>query len=158
MSVARPIVYATFTRRFWALVLDIIIVLTAIGSISTITNDHHATELACAFAVIYVIGLTAEGGTIGKRLLSLRVARLADGANLGLVRAMLRELIGRPISALALGLGYLWMLDDDDRQTWHDHLGGSVVVRELPAHAGPAWREAPPWRSARATESQGEAT
>lgn len=143
---ATQVVYATFTRRFWALVLDLLILLIGIGSISAITNGNHAQALGLLFAVIYVLGLTAEGGTIGKRLLQLRVVRRDNGARIGLVRAMLRELIGRPLSELSLGLGFLWMLDDNDRQTWHDHIASSIVVREISARPGPDWRLAPPWR------------
>ena len=31
--------------------------------------------------------------------------------------------------ALVFGLGYLWMLWDDKKQTWHDKVVGSIVVK-----------------------------
>ena len=33
------------------------------------------------------------------------------------------------VSGLACGLGYLWMLWDPQRQTWHDKAAGTYVVR-----------------------------
>ena len=33
------------------------------------------------------------------------------------------------LSAAALGLGYLWVAFDDRKQTWHDKIAGTVVLR-----------------------------
>jgi uncharacterized RDD family membrane protein YckC len=49
------------------------------------------------------------------------------GAALGFGRAALRFL-ARALSAFAVGLGYLWMLWDPERRTWHDKLTDAVVV------------------------------
>jgi uncharacterized RDD family membrane protein YckC len=32
-------------------------------------------------------------------------------------------------SIAALGLGCLWMLNDPERQTWHDKIAGTIVVK-----------------------------
>jgi uncharacterized RDD family membrane protein YckC len=42
-------------------------------------------------------------------------------------RGLVREL-GRILSAIPFYLGYLWMLWDPEKQTWHDKLVRSVVV------------------------------
>ena len=68
-----------------------------------------------------------SGQTLGKRLLGIRVMDFETGAPLGFGRAALRQ-IARGLSALALGLGYLWMLWDPERRTWHDKLTDGVVV------------------------------
>jgi len=41
---------------------------------------------------------------------------------------LLREWIGRWLSGLLFGLGYLWILLDKDRQAWHDKLASTYVV------------------------------
>ncbi|MBV9001651.1 MAG: RDD family protein, partial [Solirubrobacterales bacterium] len=38
--------------------------------------------------------------------------------------------LGSILSALAIYIGYLWMLWDGERQTWHDKFVHSVVVPE----------------------------
>jgi hypothetical protein len=49
----------------------------------------------------------------------IRVIGFAEPGPIGYGRAFIRA-IGRYISAIALLIGYLWMLWDDERQTWHD--------------------------------------
>jgi len=41
---------------------------------------------------------------------------------------LVRETIGKLISGLVFSLGYLWLLWDKDRQTWHDKLVSTVVM------------------------------
>jgi uncharacterized RDD family membrane protein YckC len=41
---------------------------------------------------------------------------------------LLRERIGRWLSGLVFGLGYLWILLDKDRQAWYDKLASTYVV------------------------------
>ena len=36
--------------------------------------------------------------------------------------------IGRIVSGIVIFLGYLWMIWDGEKQTWHDKMAGSVVV------------------------------
>lgn len=40
----------------------------------------------------------------------------------------LLEIIGRFLSGLFFGLGYLWALFDKNGQEWHDKLTGIVVL------------------------------
>jgi uncharacterized RDD family membrane protein YckC len=76
--------------------------------------------------------VTLEGGrrgqTLGKRLLGIRVVDVDDAGPIGRARALLRH-VGRYVSGLACGIGYLWMLWDDREQTWHDKMARAVVVR-----------------------------
>jgi len=66
------------------------------------------------------------GQTPGKALLGVRVV-CCDGRKLGFFRALLRY-TGYLVSALPLGLGFLWVLVDDRRQAFHDRLAGTFVV------------------------------
>lgn len=69
------------------------------------------------------------GQTLGKRVCNIRVVAAATGepgigVGLGVARYF-----SRMLSSIPLGLGYFWMLWDDRRQTWHDKLAGTLVVR-----------------------------
>ena len=61
--------------------------------------------------------------------MSIRVVDLRDGtgAPIGYGRALGRALMSI-VSGVVLLLGYLWMIWDSEKQTWHDKVVGSVVV------------------------------
>ena len=67
------------------------------------------------------------GQTLGKRALSVRVVDAHTGAPSGVGRAIGRY-FARIISAIPCFLGFLWMLWDPNKQTWHDKMVGSFVV------------------------------
>ena len=68
-----------------------------------------------------------SGQTVGKKAVDIRVVLAADGGPLGWGTAMLRHLCSY-LSGLACLIGYLWMLWDSEKQTWHDKLSATVVV------------------------------
>jgi len=73
------------------------------------------------------------GQTPGKRFLGVRVVR-TDGKRLKWGNAIRRK-VGYWISAV-LFLGYLWVLIDNRRQAWHDHLAGTMVLYSWPEQGG----------------------
>lgn len=84
-------------------------------------------------ALLYDVLMTAGvGGTLGKRAAGIEV-RTIEGERLEVGRALGRSL-ARVISAVALGLGLLWIAGDRRKQGWHDKLAASVAVkrRHLP--------------------------
>jgi len=94
-----------------------------------------------AVGVLYeVVLLALWGRTLGKHLLGLRVARFTDGERPAWSQALLRVLLVSAavvaVDAVLPGLGalaavgiYLTALRDPLRRGWHDHAGGTVVVR-----------------------------
>jgi uncharacterized RDD family membrane protein YckC len=78
---------------------------------------------------IYVRAEGKTGQTWGRKIVGIRVVRVSDGLPPGFWRALGRELFGNIISGQILYLGYLWMIWDKDRQTWHDKVAGTVVVK-----------------------------
>jgi uncharacterized RDD family membrane protein YckC len=83
--------------------------------------------MAAAIAIAYPVGFwVLLGQTPGKLLMGVRITRGA-GQPLTVRRALLRYL-GYWLSALPLGLGFLWVLIDDRRQAWHDKLADTYVV------------------------------
>ncbi|WP_070339938.1 RDD family protein [Pseudomonas aeruginosa] len=70
---------------------------------------------------------THNGQTLGMQVWGLRVQN-RDGSAISRLQALLRFMIAIA-SWLCLGLGFLWMLWDKDKRTWHDRYSESQVVR-----------------------------
>jgi uncharacterized RDD family membrane protein YckC len=86
------------------------------------------------FAIAYnVVSWSWFGRTPGKVVLGL-VVSTQDGARPSVVRSLIRFL-GYLLSAIPLGAGFLWILVDDHRRGWHDHLAGTHVVYRRGARA-----------------------
>jgi uncharacterized RDD family membrane protein YckC len=78
--------------------------------------------------VIYYARLEGGSGqTVGKKAVGIRVADANSGGPIGTGRAVGRY-FARFLSSFFL-LGYLWALWDGRKQTWHDKLASSVVVK-----------------------------
>ncbi len=87
------------------------------------------------FAIILVVLVVnflllplVRGKTLGKMLFGLSIVR-RDGRRLGLVQAILRHLVGYPISILTLGLGFFMAGFDRQGRGLHDVVAGTVVIR-----------------------------
>lgn len=82
-------------------------------------------------SLLYYVRL--EGGptgqTLGKKALDIRVVDATTGGPIGGGRALGRYLFKAFISGNICFLGYLWMLWDRRKQTWHDKVVTSVVVK-----------------------------
>jgi len=132
--------YASFGKRFAAALVDgvlLAVVNSAVGFMfGAAAYSADSPEIASLGSlagmviawVYYVVFTATKGQTLGKMAMKIRVQNLDTAANLTWVEAFLREVVGKFLSAVALLLGYLWMLWDPKKQTWHDKLGKSVVV------------------------------
>lgn len=130
------VVYAGFFHRFIATLIDGVLVAVGSGIISGIfglMGDAGRTLASLVTMVLgyayYVYFISHRGQTLGKQAIGIRVQNIETGQNLDMVSAILREVVGKFISALVLCLGYFWMLWDDKKQTWHDKIARSVVVK-----------------------------
>ena len=83
------------------------------------------------FGIYSIAAWLLVGKTVGKALMGLRVLG-QDGRGLTFSQALIRAL-GYYVSGLALFIGFLWVLVDDRRQTWHDKLARTIVVYEWDA-------------------------
>jgi uncharacterized RDD family membrane protein YckC len=70
-----------------------------------------------------------RGQSFGKRFIGIRVVR-TDGRPIDYQTAVLRHIVGYPLSIMLFGLGVVWMLLDGRRQGWHDKLAKTVVVKD----------------------------
>lgn len=85
--------------------------------------------LSGAVSVVYYVYFTAFGGqTPGKMALRIKVVR-TDSSPLTLGRAFYREVIGKFVSGIILGIGYLMVAFDAKKQGLHDRMADTYVVR-----------------------------
>ena len=80
-------------------------------------------------AFVYLRALAKTGQTWGRRLVGIKVIASDTGGAPGWGKAIGRQLFANFISANVVYLGYLWMIWDRDKQTWHDKVAGTFVVR-----------------------------
>lgn len=119
---------AGFWKRFGASFLDgILLAVVNVALVQAVGGAGQAISVGLGLAYYAVLEGGATGQTLGKRALGIRVISFETGGPIGYGRALIRYL-GRIVSAIVLFLGYLWMLWDGQKQTWHDKMAGSVVV------------------------------
>jgi uncharacterized RDD family membrane protein YckC len=131
---------AGFWRRFVAALIDGVVV-AVVGDILGAVLGHrpHSVQLWVSggngfglliSAVYFTFFHGRTGQTPGNAALGIRVvdARSRLGEPIGYGRALLRWVVSL-VSGVLIGLGYLWMLWDGRKQTWHDKAAGSLPVR-----------------------------
>ena len=69
-----------------------------------------------------------SGRTIGKWTTGLRIEHL-NGGPPGIIRALVRHVIGYPLSLIPFALGFLMVTVSSSGRALHDYLAGTVVVR-----------------------------
>lgn len=89
--------------------------------------------IVAAFLVVFVLYtvrlLATKGQTWGRRIANVKVVRADSGEVPGWGRAFGRVLFASFISGQCCYLGYLWMLWDKDKRTWHDMVAGTRVIK-----------------------------
>lgn len=123
-SLAAEMRLAGFWRRFAGLLVDALI-----GSFLSATLGGLTAGLGTLAGPAYwVITLALWQQTIGMRAVGVKVIAEDPGGRVGWEAAIVRTLM-QIVSGLVLGLGYLWAAWDPLRQTWHDHVARTLVVR-----------------------------
>jgi uncharacterized RDD family membrane protein YckC len=119
---------AGFWQRVGATLVDILVLLIpmiVLYVIDPLLQQVGGALLTVAYYTVMDGG--PKGQTVGKMALGIRVYDLRQGGPIGYGRGFLRALVKYFLSWILL-LGYLWMLWDREKQTWHDKAAGSVVV------------------------------
>ena len=120
---------AGFWRRFVGLLIDSIVLGILDAILRAILGNGGGTGLGFLVSILYftlLIG-NSRGQTLGQMALGIRVVDFNTGGPIGYGRAFLRWVVSI-ISAIALLIGYLWMLWDPEKQCWHDKAANDVVV------------------------------
>lgn len=140
--------YAGFISRALAFVIDCVVIGVTLVSVSWLVSvtvamlkvipgsDQYLDALFTPMVTSLLTGLfilgyhlvfiILVGQTPGKALMGLRVVRV-NGGRLNAWHALVR-VAGYLLSALPLGLGFIWIFIDDRRQAWHDRLAGTCVI------------------------------
>ena len=112
---------AGFWIRMGALVLDAIIIAVLLGRLHS--TNMELIALAAYGAVMWKLRRSTVGGIV----CGLQVVRL-DGREIDWPTAIVRAL-GCFLSVAVAGLGFIWIAIDHEKQSWHDKIAGTVVVR-----------------------------
>ncbi|AMY08085.1 RDD family protein [Luteitalea pratensis] len=119
---------ASFGERAAAFALDVLLV----GMLTAMSSLRDPSDYFVQVLVVYHVAFWFwKATTLGGIICQLRVVRV-DGAPLRFVDVLVRGLVG-VFSIATFGLGALWILRDPERQSWHDKVSGTVVVR-VPKH------------------------
>ncbi len=111
---------AGFWIRTAALLIDVILVGVALGPFI----PHGIPLVLAAYGACL---WKYRGSTVGGIIFGLRVVRMDDRPvdwSTSIVRAL-----GCFLSLIAVGLGFIWVAFDPERQSWHDKIAGTTVVR-----------------------------
>jgi uncharacterized RDD family membrane protein YckC len=114
-----------FWLRFAASLLDAILVGMVCGFLSNMW--HGFGVFPFWFALYCVIMWATKGTTIGGIICSLKLVRV-DDRPIDWSVAIVRGLAGF-LSLFVAGLGFIWVAFDDDKQSWHDKIAGTTIVR-----------------------------
>jgi uncharacterized RDD family membrane protein YckC len=121
---------ASFWQRFAAALIDGIIVgLTTEILIALLKGVGYALGILIGIAYFTYLEGGPTGQTLGKRAMGIRVIDFNTGGPIGYSRGFIRY-IGRIVSTVVIYIGYLWMIWDKEKQTWHDKFASDVVVPE----------------------------
>ena len=120
--------YMGFWIRVAAWAVDVIVFVIVVVILSALIGAAGVI-LSILFWYAYLVLMTGlKGQTLGKKAVGIQVVD-AQGTVPGLWRALLRETLGKFASGLVFDLGYIWIGWDQHKRGWHDHIGGTYVVR-----------------------------
>ena len=141
--VVYPMNFAGPLRRLYAFLIDVGLIFLVIYTVAPVSgtamfNSEAAPQDLLFFFGYFVIPTTIWGRTPGKWVAGIVVVD-SDGRTPG-PAAIPREMIGRFISAMAVGIGLAWMVFDPKRQGWHDKIAGTFVV-DNPYSGGPKFMQ-----------------
>jgi len=137
-----PQYFASFDQRLLAAVIDyfvlllVYILLLLIGFMFIGDKDQRIMAGVLLLPLIpvlkFIYGVFAESsarqGTIGKRLLNIKVTDLG-GKRLSFGVAVVRN-IAKILSVLPLFFGYLYIFLNKKQQSWHDIAANTLVIKD----------------------------
>ncbi|MSU49567.1 MAG: RDD family protein [Opitutus sp.] len=121
-----------FFHRLAAMAIDGaligMIVSFSFGLLPRFLQFHHGPSgMLLALAIYAAVMWKNKGTTIGGIVCGLKVVRL-DHREIDWATAIVRA-ISCFLSLFVAGLGFIWVAFDDEKQSWHDKIAGTTVVR-----------------------------
>ncbi|MEE8400289.1 MAG: RDD family protein [Desulfobacterales bacterium] len=154
--------YVGFWLRLWATIIDVIIITIVIAPLtfyifgSTLAADLSATQDVDVIAIrlmeimssplfflisnilpllAMVVLWRTKAATPGKMVFSARIVDSRTGGSLSTGQSIIRAL-AYMVSTIPFCLGYLWIAFDKRKQSWHDKIAHTVVVRPGASNGG----------------------
>lgn len=134
-------VYAGFWVRFWATLIDSVLLLLIITPIlmRIYDNDyllsagviHGVWDLILNYLAPFIVVILFwiyKSATPGKMALKLTIINAKTGGKPSTGQFFVRYL-GYILSTLPFLLGFLWVAFDKKKRGWHDLLSGTIVIR-----------------------------
>jgi uncharacterized RDD family membrane protein YckC len=134
---------AGFWIRAVAAIIDSLLVTAVEVSLGLVlglvTAGLDSTEQSMIAVVIWLFGMVLTvayyvfftgycGQTPGKMALRIKVIR-TNGTEIGYGKAALREILGKFVSGILLGIGYLMVAFDLQKQGLHDKIADTYVIK-----------------------------
>ena len=133
--------YVGFWARVLATLIDSVLImaitlppLLAIYGLAYLENNEAVSGLADILIsnilpmILVILFWTKKQATPGKMAVSAKIVDAETGG-----KPSKKQCVGRYfayiLSAIPLGLGFLWVAIDPKKQAWHDKLAGTVVVK-----------------------------
>ncbi|HEY0791081.1 MAG TPA: RDD family protein [Chthoniobacterales bacterium] len=118
---------APFLPRLLANLIDLVVVYSTLHFL-------NLTRVLVPTWVLYRFAMYAwRSATLGGIVLRLQVIRTDGTVLVGDYSTALLRALSSLLSLLPLGLGFLWILFDPDKNAWHDHISRTFVVQvQLP--------------------------
>lgn len=105
-----------------------------VGAVGVSATEDPATSLViwlfgATISLAYAVFFTGYcGQTPGKMAVRIKVIR-TDGSEITYGRAAKREILGKFVSSILLGIGYLMVAFDNQKQGLHDKIADTYVVK-----------------------------
>jgi uncharacterized RDD family membrane protein YckC len=153
------VTYAGFWRRFWGLVIDVLVTYFPIATARVVlglpaSGSFDPLQPAAWWAALFELAIdwlyaaflisSAWRATLGQAVMGLHVTDL-NGDRISFARATVRY-VAQVLNLVTLGFGLLMQVFSPRRQALHDLVSGTVVVRSgapRPAVAPPVMRLVP---------------
>ena len=131
VSAAPPVISAMTLSRagFWIRVAAALLDLILIGIVTLMVKSiFYGFGAGFIFWVTlyHVLMWKYKGTTVGGVICALKVVRIDDRPldwSIAIVRALSSFL------SLVAGLGFIWVAFDDEKQSWHDKIAGTTIVK-----------------------------
>ncbi|MES1216751.1 MAG: RDD family protein [Bacteroidota bacterium] len=127
---AEPIVYGSFGERFAAALLDGLILIIPSYLLRFLSGDVVGSLLGIVMSWLYA-ALQESGpnqATIGKKAVGMKVVN-TEGQPVSFAQASGRH-FGKYISMIIIFIGYLMMLWDERKQTLHDKMADTLIIKK----------------------------
>lgn len=132
---ATSVKYAGFWIRVLASIIDSLIIGVAVSILLSMlgmgpaTGFNNGSSMVNTLVTIgYMIYMTYKfEATLGKKALGLKVVS-ADNNRLSLGQVILRETVGKIVSAIILMIGFIMVAFSDKKQGLHDKIANTLVI------------------------------